>query len=61
MQIFVKLPSMKVITLDVEPTDTIFNIKAKIQDKSGISAGKQRIVFAGNQLGGGSTLFDCNV
>ena len=36
MQIFVKTLTGKTITLDVVPTETIENVKAKIQDKEGI-------------------------
>ncbi|CAM0871062.1 unnamed protein product [Alopecurus aequalis] len=58
MRIFIKFLNGRTITLEVTESDTIYDVKAKIEDREGIPAGQQRLIFVDEELLGSCTLGD---
>jgi len=61
MQIFVKTPAGRILTLEVEPTDTIDSVKGKIQEKEGVPPDRQRLFYNNRELKEGKTLSDYSI
>ena len=61
MQIFVKSLTGKIITINVEISSSIFNVKEIISEKEGIPIDQLRIIFSGKQLQDNHTVEYCNI
>ena len=61
MQIFVKTLTGRTITVIVNPTDTVRNVKEKIKDKDAVPVNEQRLLYAGKELKDEDTLTDYNI
>ncbi|MCV4340972.1 ubiquitin-like protein [Pseudomonas capsici] len=61
MIIYVKKLTGESLELEVEPSDTISNVKDNLENRYGIPAKEQRLIFAGKLLEDQKTLSDYNI
>lgn len=62
MQLFIKMSiSGRTITIEADPTDTIWEVKKKIEEKENINADAQKLLLGNKQLEDGRTLSDYNI
>ena len=61
MQIFIKMMKERIITITVNPSDSIWNVKTLIHKLYHCPPNSQRLVFDGMRLEDERSLRDCNI
>ncbi|KAI0102336.1 hypothetical protein F4776DRAFT_648791 [Hypoxylon sp. NC0597] len=61
MMIKVRTLTGKLISLDVEPTSKIEDVKKKVEEKEGITPDQQRLIYGGKQLQDQLTMQDAGI
>ena len=61
MQIFVRLPGGKIITIDLTPGMTVHDVKKSVETEEGISIGQQSLILNGQKLDNDRTTDDCGI
>ena len=61
MRIYLKTLTGHVYDFEVDPNETIYDLKQKIQEKVGIPPDQQRLAYAGKQLEEDKTFLDYNI
>ena len=61
MKIVVRISETKLINFEMEPSNTIKDLKIKIEEKEGIQVEKQKLILNDKELGNDKIIVDCDI